>query len=97
MTLYYTQASAGSGKTTSIEKDVTAKLINGDIEPSQIMAVTFTNDAAAELKNRMSEALLVSGNPELAVGIMSARIGTVHAVFGQLLSDFAFELGLSPK
>ena len=97
MTLHYTQASAGSGKTTSIERDVTTKLINGDIEPSQIMAVTFTNDAAAELKNRMSEALLVNGNPELAVGIMSARVGTVHAVFGQLLSDFAFELGLSPK
>lgn len=97
MTLNYTQASAGSGKTTSIEKDVTDKLVAGFIEPSQIMAVTFTKDAAAELKNRISQSLLTHGKPELAIGIMSARVGTVHAVFGQLLSDFAFELGLSPK
>lgn len=97
MTLHYTQASAGSGKTTSIENDVTDKLEKGALLPSQIMAVTFTKDAAAELKERISQKLLKKGQAELAVGIMSARVGTIHSVFGQLLTDFAFELGLSPE
>lgn len=97
MTLHYTQASAGSGKTYRIQQDVADKLERGELLPSEIIAVTFTKDAAAELKGRISEALLARGNIQLAAGIMSARIGTVHSVFGQLLSDFAFELGLSPE
>lgn len=97
MTLHYTQASAGSGKTYSIQQDVADKLVRGELLPNEIIAVTFTKDAAAELKSRISQALLERGKIQLAAGIMSARIGTVHSVFGQLLSDFAFELGLSPE
>ncbi|MFA0415426.1 UvrD-helicase domain-containing protein [Vibrio renipiscarius] len=97
MTLHYTQASAGSGKTYSIEHDVADKLERGDLLPSEIIAVTFTRDAAEELKGRISQALIARDKLELATGVMSARIGTVHSVFGQLLSDFAFELGLSPE
>ncbi|MEL0638505.1 UvrD-helicase domain-containing protein [Marinomonas sp. TI.3.20] len=97
MTLHYTQASAGSGKTYSIEHDVADKLERGDLLPSEIIAVTFTKDAAEELKGRISQALIGRNKLELATGVMSARIGTVHSVFGQLLSDFAFELGLSPE
>jgi ATP-dependent helicase/nuclease subunit A len=96
MTLYYTQASAGSGKTTSIEKTVADKLVLGYLKPSEIMAVTFTKAAAAELKGRISQELLQRNKPLLAISIMNSRIGTVHSVFGQLLIDFAFELGLSP-
>ncbi|MEF1338544.1 UvrD-helicase domain-containing protein, partial [Vibrio rotiferianus] len=97
MTLHYTQASAGSGKTYSIEHDVADKLERGDLLPNEIIAVTFTKDAAEELKGRISQALIGRNKLELATGVMSARIGTVHSVFGQLLSDFAFELGLSPE
>lgn len=97
MTLHYTQASAGSGKTYSIEQDVADKLERGKLKPDEIVAVTFTRDAAEELKGRISQALITRGHIELASGVMAARIGTVHSVFGQLLSDFAFELGLSPE
>lgn len=97
MTLHYTQASAGSGKTYSIEQDVADKLERGELKPNEIIAVTFTKDAAQELKERISQALITRGHIELASGVMFARIGTVHSIFGQLLSDFAFELGLSPE
>lgn len=97
MTIYYTQASAGSGKTTSIEQIVTDKLINNKLEPNQIMAVTFTKDAAAELKERISQSLIAKDKLLFASTIMTSPIGTVHSVFGQLLVDFAFELGLSPE
>ncbi|MFO8794503.1 UvrD-helicase domain-containing protein [Legionella pneumophila serogroup 1] len=97
MTIYYTQASAGSGKTTSIEQIVTDKLINNKLEPNQIMAVTFTKDAAAELKERISQSLIAKDKLLFASSIMTSPIGTVHSVSGQLLVDFAFELGLSPE
>ena len=97
MNLNYTQASAGSGKTYSIENDVADKLERGELLPSEIIAVTFTIDAAEELKGRISQTLIARGKLELATGVMSARIGTVHSVFGSFLSDFAFELGLSPE
>lgn len=97
MTLHYTQASAGSGKTYSIEQDVANKLERGKLKPSEIIAVTFSTDAAEELKSRISQTLITRGKIDLASGVMSARIGTVHSVFGQLLSDFAFDLGLSPE
>ena len=97
MNLHYTQASAGSGKTHQIERNVADKLEKSKLSPSEIIAVTFTKDAAEELKGRISQTLLARGKVQLAAGVMSARIGTVHSVFGQLLSDFAFELGLSPE
>jgi len=97
MNLHYTQASAGSGKTYCIENDVADKLERAELLPSEIIAVTFTTDAAEELKGRISQTLIARGKLELATGVMSARIGTVHSVFGHLLSDFAFELGLSPE
>lgn len=97
MNLHYTQASAGSGKTHRVEQDVADKLEQEKLLPSEIIGVTFSRDAAAELKGRISKALLIRGKIQLANGVMSARIGTVHSVFGQLLTDFAFELGLSPK
>ena len=97
MTLYYTQASAGSGKTTSIVQDVVEKIVKGAFKPTEIMVVTFTKAAAGELKTRICQELLQRGNPLLAASIMDARVGTVHSVFGQLLQDFSFEIGLSPK
>lgn len=97
MGLHYIQASAGSGKTTAIENDVVARLKVGDIQPNQIMAVTFTTAAATELKTRISQKLLKEGLPESAFEFMSSRVGTVHSILGQLLNDYAFELGMSPK
>ena len=97
MNIQYTQASAGSGKTTSIERTVADKLKTGEVQPSEIIAVTFTVDAAAELKDRICEELLRQDEPLLAVGMLNARIGTVHSIFGQMITDFAFELGLSPN
>ena len=97
MNIHYTQASAGSGKTTSIEKTVASKLQAGTLKPNEIIAVTFTVAAAAELKDRISEELLRLEEPLLAVGMMNARVGTVHSIFGKIITDFAFELGLSPN
>jgi ATP-dependent helicase/nuclease subunit A len=89
-------ASAGSGKTYRIETEVASRLASGTLSPNHMMVVTFTVKAADELSRRISGRLLQQGLPEIASGLADAKIGTVHSVFGQILGDFAFELGLPP-
>lgn len=97
MSTTFRHAGAGSGKTFSIEQDIGSRLEQGVIRPDQIMAVTFTRKAAAELQERIGAGLLGRGRPELAAALDRALIGTVDSVCGRLLETFAFELGLSPR
>jgi len=96
MNMVFNHASAGSGKTHSIEVEVAGRLAGGQVAPQNLMVVTFTVKAADELVSRISGRLLKQGMTESAIGLSDARIGTVHSVCGKLLSEFAFELGLSP-
>jgi ATP-dependent exoDNAse (exonuclease V) beta subunit len=88
-------ASAGTGKTFSLVEAVVAE-IEGGLAPERLMATTFTKKAAAELAGRIRAALIAAGRPELAAGMLAARVGTVNSVCGSLIGDFAFELGRSP-
>ena len=89
-------ASAGSGKTSRLARHLAAEIREGRVRPEGVVAVTFTVKAAAELARRVREELLRHGKVDEARRLGAARIGTVHSVCGRLLSDFAFDLGLSP-
>ena len=91
-------AGAGSGKTHRIAAEITAALTAPDtrVRPEGVIATTFTNKAARELKSRVRRALYASGNPTVASGIESAYVGTIHSICARLLQRFAFELGISP-
>jgi len=88
-------ASAGSGKTFTLTKELVDALVK-DIQPEGVLATTFTNKAASELTERVRLRLLDSGLWDEAQRILDGYIGTVNAVTGQILKDFAFEVGLSP-
>ena len=76
-------AGAGSGKTRVITRRV-AHLISRGIPPAAILAITFTNKAAGEMKQRVQ-----------ALGVpAAATIGTFHAVCARLLREFAAPAGL---
>ena len=88
-------ASAGTGKTYRLVEEIVAEIAAGT-PPHRILATTFTKKAAAELAGRVRAKLIEDGQAGLAAAMLSARIGTVNAVCGSLIAEFAFELGRSP-
>ncbi len=82
-------AGAGTGKTTVITYRVGWMLKNG-IRPDQIMGVTFTNKAAAVMKQKITQLL-----PE--VNHRSMYIGTFHSFGYRMLWQFIDRLGYSPQ
>ncbi len=89
-------ASAGSGKTTRLASEIASAVIDRGVRPESILATTFTRHAAGELVERARTHLLSGGATEEAERLGAARIGTVNSVCGQLVRDFALELGISP-
>jgi ATP-dependent helicase/nuclease subunit A len=90
-----TIASAGTGKTFSLVEAIRG-CVEGGLVPERLIATTFTKKAAGELAGRIRTELIKAGYPELAAGMLSARIGTINSVCGSLINEFAFELGRSP-
>src|ERR671926_1385507 len=78
-------AGAGSGKTRVLTYRV-AHLVNAiGVKPNEILAITFTNKAAAEMKTRLEDLL---GGPGRAIWIL-----TFHAACGRILRREAPRLG----
>ena len=90
-------ASAGSGKTHRLATTFLDEVAAGRVRPEAVVAVTFTIKAAAELEERVRSYLVRKGHTAEAQRLGAARIGTVHGVCARLLSEFAFELALSPR
>lgn len=78
-------AGAGSGKTRVLTSRVAYILASG-VEPSKILALTFTKKAAGEMKERI--ALMVGANKARRV-----VMGTFHSIFVRFLREYAGSLG----
>ncbi len=92
----FISAGAGSGKTYRITQELQSLLAAGEVQPSGVIATTFTRLAATELRERVRQKLMADGSAEQAAQMGQALIGTVNGVCGELLQRFAFEAGLSP-
>jgi DNA helicase-2/ATP-dependent DNA helicase PcrA len=79
-------AGAGTGKTRVLTSKIISILQSGLAFPSEILAVTFTNKAAREMKNRVANSI----NGDLS----SLWIGTFHAMSARILRQHADLIGL---
>ncbi|MDC0535495.1 DNA helicase II [Francisellaceae bacterium] len=80
-------AGAGSGKTRVLTHRIAWLCQNQDISPMNILAVTFTNKAAKEMRNRVEQLLGYS--------TYNMWIGTFHGIAHRLLRYHAAEIGLN--
>ena len=90
-------AGAGSGKTYTLQQQLGAWVEQGLVQPERIVAVTFTEAAAAELKERIGSQLLALGRVEDALRLEEAYVSTIHGFGLRVLTEFAFESGSSPQ
>src|SRR5205085_2424345 len=91
-------ASAGTGKTRKLVEVYLALLERG-IDPHRIVAVTFTERAAAEMRDRIRTALEArQGEWAKTMSILAtAPISTIHNFCGILLREHGIELGIDPS
>ena len=82
-------AGAGSGKTRVLTTRI-ARLIEAEhVPPHRILAVTFTNKAAGEMRDRIGR--LIGGTPQ------GMWVGTFHAIGARLLRRHADRVGRTPQ
>ncbi len=95
-------ASAGSGKTFVMIERLIRLVQEGKAKLDQILAVTFTEAAALDMKEKLKKALRKSiskGDTNLAsvvTEVETADISTIHAFCGRLIRKYFFVVGVSP-
>lgn len=82
-------AGPGTGKTKTLVSRILYLLEHRKVKPSEITAVTFTRQAAAEMKERLSRQLGGSGN------VRKMHIGTFHAISLEFLKKNGVEFALT--
>ena len=105
----FVEAGAGTGKTTSLVDRVTRLVSTGTATMDRIAAITFTEAAAAELRDRVRERLEISaGDLEVSAeerarcnqgvaGLDQASVQTLHGFATSLLQEKPLEAGLPPS
>tara|TARA_Y100000994_G_scaffold85548_1_gene70691 strand:- start:8384 stop:10603 length:2220 start_codon:yes stop_codon:yes gene_type:complete len=81
-------AGAGSGKTRVLTYRI-AHLIKEGIDPFSILALTFTNKAAKEMKNRIEGIV--------GTDARSLWMGTFHSIFARILRSEGYKIGYPPN
>ena len=97
-------AGAGSGKTFTLKERIAnafdPDIVAGRMDPltsiDEVMAITFTERAALELKGRVRSTLKSRGLTDQALLVDTAWISTIHGMCARILRENALELGIDP-
>ncbi|MFA6295999.1 MAG: UvrD-helicase domain-containing protein [Patescibacteria group bacterium] len=82
-------AGAGTGKTTAITKKLAYLILEKKVKPENILALTFTEKAAAEMEERVDKLM--------PYGYTDLWIETFHGFCDRILKDNALDVGLDPN
>ena len=83
-------AGAGTGKTTTMLMRIEHAIERGDVDPDDILVLTFANEAAGSIRDAVAERL----DPEAAAAI---DVYTYHSFCYRLVREYAYYLGYSPE
>ena len=94
-------AGAGSGKTTLMAARVVHLVLTGQVLPEEILGLTFTTKAAAELRQRIRTALTAAGALDLKASsdddeVLEPTVATYNAYAAGLLTDHGLRIGHEP-
>lgn len=98
-------AGAGTGKTfTVVAKalylmgvQIRGETIATPLALHDIAAITYTNKAASELKEKLRSSLRAAGRRRESYQVDTARVGTIHSFCSDILREFALRSGRSPN
>jgi len=90
-------AGAGAGKTHKIKETLSGWVKRGLVRPERILAVTFSEAAASELRERIRAGLLAEGLVSEALAVERAYVSTIHGLGLRLLTEHALAAGTSPQ
>lgn len=89
-------AGAGSGKTRVLVERFLHRVKEDQISPAQILAITYTDKAANEMKSRIVERLREEKLDAARREIENAPIGTIHSFCARILWEHPLEAGIDP-
>ncbi len=89
-------ANAGSGKTSVLSERFVRLVLEDDVEPGRILAITFTDKAAGELRTRVRGRFVELGRRDRARDLDAAWISTFHGLCARILRAHAVRAGLDP-
>ena len=95
-TSFFLEAGAGSGKTSVIVARV-VNLVRNGCSLDEIVAITFTEKAAGELRERIRAELATAGLHEALRDVDAAQIQTIHAFAANILRERSLDAGLDPN
>jgi len=87
-------AGPGSGKTTVLV-EYFRRLVASGVDPLRILAITFTEKAAGNMRSRLAEAF--RDNDEVRAKLERAWVSTVHGFCARLLHENAVFAGIDPE
>jgi len=93
----FLHANAGSGKTSVLVERFVRAVAEDGVAVDRILAITFTEKAAAELKQRIRERFLELGRRDDARAAEGAWISTIHGFCSRLLRTHPLAAGIDPE
>ena len=90
-------AAAGSGKTSVLVERYVRGVVDDGIDPARILAITFTERAAWELRERIRARLQTLDAREQARDTEASSIGTIHGFCARLLRADPLGAGVAPS
>jgi ATP-dependent exoDNAse (exonuclease V) beta subunit len=91
------RAGAGTGKTTVLVERFVLAVIEDQVPVESILAITFTEKAAAEMKTRVRRRFVELGERAHARAAEAAWISTVHGFCARVLRAHALSAGIDPN